>query len=375
VTSISTTYEHRCVVPDLPPVVDFLPFIQAAQTAGWFTNFGPLARRLEAFLARDFGFPGEVCVSASSATAGLSAALLALGRPGPVLAPAFTFPASAGAVRAAGLDVLVMDVSERTWAIDAGDLDRALRSANAETVMLVSPFGLPQDFSEQIAVCRRHAVAVVIDSAAGLGAARSERSAAPDVIEVFSMHATKPFGIGEGGAVFAHAHCEEAIRAALNFSLQAPNRSDLPAWGFNGKMSEFHAGVGLAQLNRFPLRLVGRQAFAARYIAQLDEIGGVVFAESAKSAPWQVFPALLPSKASREQAIAFAAEAGLEIRRYYDPSLSQWPGLRTIGACTTSEALADRMCALPVRGDATGTEADLIINTAVRAIRKAVGAS
>jgi dTDP-4-amino-4,6-dideoxygalactose transaminase len=375
VTSKSAKYEHRSVVPDLPPVAAYLPYIQAAQSAGWFTNFGPLARRLEALLAREFGLSGEVCVSSSSATAGLSAALMALGRPGPVLVPAFTFPASAGAVRAAGLDILVMDVSERTWAIDAGDLDQALRSANAETVMLVSPFGLPQDFSEQISVCRRHAVGVVIDSAAGLGAARPERSAAPDVIEVFSMHATKPFGVGEGGAVFAHAQCEEAIRAALNFSLQAPERSDLPAWGFNGKMSEFHAGVGLAQLKRFPLRLAGRQAFAARYIAQLGEVGGVVFAEGAKSAPWQVFPVLLPSKASREQAIAFAEEGGLEIRRYYDPSLSQWPGLRSIGPCTISEALADRMCALPVRGDASGADADLIINTAVRAIRKAVGAS
>src|SRR4051812_35388321 len=169
---------------------------------------------------------GEVCISASSATAGLSAALLACGREGPVLLPAFTFPASLGAVRAAGREALVMDVSPETWAIDAADLARVLRLERVGAVMLVSPFGLRQDFSEQIAVCRHYEAAVVIDSAAGLGAERTERPAQPDVWEVYSMHATKPFGVGEGGVVFAHPQTAEAVRAGLNFSLQAPRRND-----------------------------------------------------------------------------------------------------------------------------------------------------
>jgi dTDP-4-amino-4,6-dideoxygalactose transaminase len=98
-TIIQRTYHRfRLVVMDLPDPERFLPYLQAAHDSGWFTNFGPLARRLEEDLARIFGRHGEVCISASNATAGLSAALLAFGCKGRVLMPAFTFAASAGAV-------------------------------------------------------------------------------------------------------------------------------------------------------------------------------------------------------------------------------------------------------------------------------------
>jgi dTDP-4-amino-4,6-dideoxygalactose transaminase len=73
-----TAYRFRLVVPDLPQPESFLPYLQAVHDSGWFTNFGPLVRRLERELERIFGRNGEICVSASSATAGLSAALLAL---------------------------------------------------------------------------------------------------------------------------------------------------------------------------------------------------------------------------------------------------------------------------------------------------------
>ena len=183
------------------------------------------------------------------------------------------------------------------------------------------------------------------------------------------MHATKPFGIGEGAMVFAHPRLEEPLRAALNFSLNAPFRSDLPAWGFNGKMSELHASVGLAQAERFPSRVVGRKAFAARYIAELSEVRGIQIATDSRSAPWQVFPVLLPDGKARERTISYALERGLEVRRYYYPSLSQWPQIRHIEPCVVSESLADRMCALPIRGDSVTAEADEIIKIAVDAVK------
>jgi dTDP-4-amino-4,6-dideoxygalactose transaminase len=364
-----TAYRLRLVVPDLPPPEAYLPYLQAAHDSGWFTNFGPLARRLEGELQGIFGRHGEICVSASSATAGLSAALLALGCKGAVLLPAFTFAASAGAVFSAGLEPLVMDVSEKTWTIDADELDRMLRLTGIGAVMLVSPFGLPQDFSEHIAICGRHGCPVVIDNAAGLGGVRPNRIAHPRIAEVFSMHATKPFGIGEGAMVFAHPRLEEALRAAMNFSLNAPGRPDLPPWGFNGKMSELHAGIGLAQAERFSSRVVGRKAFAARYVAELSEVRGIQMVTDSGSASWQVFPVLLPDGNARERTISYALSHGLEIRRYYYPSLSRWPHIRAAETCAISESLADRMCALPIRADSLTTEADEIVKIAVDAVK------
>ena len=135
--------------------------------------------------------------------------------------PAFTFAASAGAVLSGlvplGYGRITEDLDDRS-----GRVGSNLRLPEIGAVMLVSPFGIPQDFSEHIAICERHGRAVVIDNAAGLGSTRPNRGARPNVAEVFSMHATKPFGIGEGGAVFAHPRLEEPLRAAMNFSLNAP---------------------------------------------------------------------------------------------------------------------------------------------------------
>jgi dTDP-4-amino-4,6-dideoxygalactose transaminase len=366
-------FRYRAVVPDLPSVEDYRPYLAEAHAAEWFSNFGPLCVRFEAVMAEAYGLPGEVCITTSSATAGLSAALLSCERPGPVLAPAFTFPASVGAIRAAGRQAIIMDVAVDTWTIDPRRLEHLLSRIDAAVVMLVAPFGLRRDFSEHIEVCRQHGAAVLIDNAAGLGAERPPRSAAADVWEVNSLHATKPFGIGEGGLMFVHSSCEERVRAALNFSLQAYTRTELPTWGFNGKMSELHAAVALAQARRFAQRLAGRRSFAARYISELGGLEGLSMERQPDAGPWQVYPVLLPEPHAREAAISAAALEGLEVRRYYHPSLSYWPALTVAEPCEVSESLAARMVALPVRSNAQDEEADRIVEIAGRALRLALG--
>jgi dTDP-4-amino-4,6-dideoxygalactose transaminase len=110
-------FRHRLVVPDLPAPSEYLPLLEEIFANGWYSNFGPLVRRFESQLLDAIGAPGESCVTCSNATAGLSAALLASGRTGPVLIPAFTFPASLSAVRAAGMTEIVVDVGMDDWAL------------------------------------------------------------------------------------------------------------------------------------------------------------------------------------------------------------------------------------------------------------------
>ncbi len=102
IEDVPESYRYRLVAPDLPSPAEYLPLLEECHKNGVYSNFGPLARRLEAGLLAAFGSPEQSCVTCSNATAGLSAALLATGRTGQVLLPAFTFPASLGAVRAAG---------------------------------------------------------------------------------------------------------------------------------------------------------------------------------------------------------------------------------------------------------------------------------
>ena len=365
-------YRYPSVAPDLPAPCEYLPFLEAMHERRWYSNFGPLARRFETELGEAFGAAEETCVTASSATAGFSAALIATGRPGPVLVPAFTFPASLGAVRAAGMAPIVVDVDRRDWTLRRDCLEPALSGAGATVVMLVTPFGMRPEFDAEIDLCLRAGAAVVIDNASGLGVRRFANGLPRNVFEVFSMHATKPFAIGEGGAVFAHRAHDEALRAALAFALASHLSPDGPHWGFNGKMSELHAAVGLAQLPRFGPALRRRQEFVARYIDLLAKRDDLEFPKEADRAPWQFFPVLLPSETAVERFVTAAAAVGVEIRRYYRPSLSLWPDAATFGPCDVAEDLADRMCVLPVRSNVEREEAEAIITLTAGALNGAL---
>lgn len=361
-------YRFPCVVPDLPAPCDYLSFLEEMHANRWYSNFGPLARRFERGLRDAFGAEGETCVTASSGTAGLSAALIATGRPGPVLVPAFTFPASLGAVRAAGLAPIIVDVDRNDWALRCERLEPALADTGATIVMIVAPFGLRPEIDAEIALCLRSGASVVIDNASGLGVPRAAKASRRNVFEVFSMHATKPFGVGEGGVVFAHRFHDAALREALAFALASHMSPEGPRWGFNGKMSELHAAVGLAQLARFAPALRRRQDFVAQYMDLLAKRGGLEFPSDADRAPWQFFPVLLPSATATERFVAAAAAEGVEIRRYYRPSLSRWPDAAIWGACDIAEDLADRMCVLPVRSNAEPDETEALISITSKAL-------
>jgi dTDP-4-amino-4,6-dideoxygalactose transaminase len=360
------SYRHRLVLPDLPAPAEYLSLLEEMRANGWYSNFGPLVRRFEVGLLAHFGASDETCVTCCNATAGLSAALLATGRSGQVLLPAFTFPASLGAVRAAGMTPIVVDIDAQTWALSAPVLDRALAETGAGLVMLVTPFGIQRSWDAQLKICRKHGAAVVIDNAAGLGGPRTAES--EDLFEVFSLHATKPFAVGEGGAIFAHRDYDAVLRSVVNFALGSYDKPEGPAWGFNGKMSEFHAAVGLAQLDRFSDSVVRRRAFVAVYRERLAHYPELVCPRDVHCAPWQSFPVLLPSRVAAERFIEAAAAAGVEIRRYYRPSVSRWPATACFEACPIAEDLADRMCVLPVRALAAGSERDEIIELVLGAL-------
>lgn len=358
------------MVPDLPTPVEYLPLLEEIEQGGWYSNFGPLVRRLESQLLATFGASDESCVTCSNATAGLTAALLASGRSGPVLLPAFTFPASLGAVRAAGMTPIVADVDAEHWTLSGDVLDRALAETGAQAVMLVAPFGISRNWAAELAIARKRGATVIIDNASGLGGPRHAEPYGDDVFEVFSMHATKPFAVGEGGAIFARQTHDAALRAALNFALRSYDQPGGPAWGFNGKMSEFHAAVGIVQAQRIQDIVRRRQTFAAYYRDQLARYPELVCPQDHRRAPWQAFPVLLPSGAAAESFIESAATAGVEIRRYYRPSLSRWPQTRCYGACPVAEDLADRMCVLPVRAAPAGAEREALANLVLQLLEQ-----
>jgi dTDP-4-amino-4,6-dideoxygalactose transaminase len=349
-----TVYRFPIIRPLMPEPSRWLQYLDASYKAKWYSNFGPLVRQLESELTGAFCHPGERIASTASGTSGIAAALIALGVRGNVLIPAFTFPATVSAVVMAGAHPCVLDVDPETWALSAPLLEQALQSQEYGAVVLVVPFGIARDFQVHFDICSRYGVPVVIDNASGFGI-RTLSLPGERCMEVYSLHATKPFAIGEGGAIRSHASHEEALRRALNFGLLSGGAL-AGSWGINGKMPEISAAVGLAVLREFEEVLARRMATAARYGELVRNYECLRYRSDIDRSPWQAFPVLFPTPAMAEAFIRNSAASGLEIRIAYSPSLEDWPGTTKIAPCPNARSLAERVACLPIYSDITEQE-------------------
>jgi len=234
----------------------------------------------------------------------------------------------------------------------------------------VRPFGLCRDLSAIEHWCAAREVALVIDSAAALGgrlpAARP--AGGQGKMETFSLHATKVFAVGEGGAVACAPEYEAALRRTMNFGLDA---GGWHAPGLNAKMSELAAAVGLAQDRAFDTQVAIRREAADRYCAFLRRHApGWGLPTDTGLPPWQTFPLLAPDAARAEALEAAAATEGIQVRRYYRPALhvaaAGAPYAR--GPLPVSADLAARMVCLPMYSDWAPGEQDTMLASLAAAL-------
>lgn len=352
--------------PTLPPPDAWLPHLQAAYDARWYTNFGPVAARFEEGLTAKYGGVARTVVLAASGTAALTGVLQALAGPGRIVVPSYTFPATAQAVLAAGGVPVFCDVSPDTWELAPDALRRILEADDIRAVVHVRAFGLCHDLDPIEAAAREHGVPVIVDAAAAVGGRVSDAVWAGQQgdVEVCSLHATKVFGIGEGGAIFAPADRIPALRRALNFGLED---GDVIMPALNGKMSEFHAAIGCAMLDRIDDFVVHRQRVAARYRETLAGLPAVAACPPPAIAPYQTYPVLLERGIDVDAVIAGAVKRGVELRRYYYPALHRTTFFRpfTTEALPVTDDLAGRMLCLPVFSDMTDAEQGQVLDMLV----------
>lgn len=223
--------------PRMPDAEAFLGHIMSMNEINVYSNRGPLVRALEQIIAEKLELDDpELVVVCSNATVALQG-FLQLSEVGTWHLPAFTFPATIHAGLQSGKRVVLEDVCLNSWAISPNP---ALDDQNAG-VLLVLPFGSPFSFEPYSGVEN-----LLIDAAASIGSAPSWiKSLKSNWAAVFSLHATKCFGIGEGGViVFGSKSNASRFRSWINFGFSG-SRDSLHI-GTNSKLSEIQAAVGLA---------------------------------------------------------------------------------------------------------------------------------
>lgn len=339
--------------PDLPHLERLLPYFRKVADSGRYSNFGEMAvafeRRMGEHFFRDAGVP-MYCVTCSSATMGMEIALQALRLPSgaKILVPAFGFVAVVCAVCRLGFEPVFADIDADTWELRPESAVQAIRQHKIKAVIVVSPFGYEIASGEWKDFMSSHGVPVILDVAAGLG----NQSVASGLVQVFSLHATKAFGVGEGGLVVtSDADLANRMQELTNFGFH--QRMALLI-GANAKFSEWHAAIAHAQIDRWTEITRSRQALRDRYRDALA-IDGLSFHPATWMTPIPNYlPVRMASAAAAESLVRILAEENIESRRWFWPALIQHPAYKDKLRLTTEKqgirhavAVAETVVCLP----------------------------
>lgn len=240
--------------PSMPTKRALSRYLDRIDASHVYSNHGPLSLELAARLSERFSLQPHTLVCASSGTTALTSAILvAAGRANRArplaLVPSFTFPATALAAEQCGYDVELADIDEETWMLDPRCVRDRSDLGAIGIVIPVAPFGRPVPQEPWLAFRAQTGIPVVIDAAACFEAYCSSRSERPGLLlEALSFHATKSYSTGEGGAVISQDPALVLAAAqSITFGFRGERVCSAP--GLNGKMSEYHAAVGLAELD------------------------------------------------------------------------------------------------------------------------------
>jgi dTDP-4-amino-4,6-dideoxygalactose transaminase len=332
------------LVPFLPSADEILPWLKKVDESRQYTNFGPLCRLFEQELCKLSNAP--FVVSMSSCTLGLELALATLNiRPGGrVVLPALTFPASASAIIRAGLTPVFADIDAQTLSLSVNTARQVTTKSVIDAVLPVSIHGHVYDVPAWDAFSAEHGVPVLIDAASSAG----YQEIGSTTSAVFSLHATKPLAIGEGGFLAtANRDLADKVRAKSNFGIQSGQARLI---GTNAKLSEYNAAVGLAAVKTWPSRKLARQALYEAYATTLDhpELRSAVSLATRSSASPNLCVRLHGGIESRD--LKILAEDGIETRRWYWPPLhhhAAFAHCERAGALTTTESISKQLLGLP----------------------------
>ena len=319
-------------------------------------SLGPTIDRFEELVAEQVGAPYAAAVS--SGTTGLHLLCISAGiGPGDeVITSPYSFAASANCFLYEGGIPVFADIDPRTLNLDAAAVEGAV-TERTKAIVAVDIYGYPCELDELRAIADRHGLALIEDSCEALGAEYRGRPIGSHGIPcVFAFYPNKQVTTGEGGMVITHSEQEwHLIR-----SLRNQGRPEPGGWlehvrlGFNYRLSDIAAALGIGQLERLSEILALRSEAAARYRELLGSIDGLELpcaddGEHLRS--WFVYVVLFPDSATRERVVAAFEREGIGSNRYL-PSIHLQPYMRERfgfgeGLCPVSENVSSRSLALP----------------------------
>jgi dTDP-4-amino-4,6-dideoxygalactose transaminase len=344
--------------PFLPPLDEYVRYLEGIWSRNYLTNQGPLLKELEQKLQayHRLGVP-VYCVA--NGGLGLQLAIQALGVRGEVVTTPFSYVATTACPLWEGCSVTFADIEPDYLTLDPRAVEAAI-TPRTEAIIATHVFGNPCDVDALAVIAERHGLALIYDAAHAFGVTYKGRSLLEwGDVSVVSMHATKLFHTVEGGFVVASdPPIARKIEWMRRFGHNGPK--DFHGAGINAKLSELHAAMGLANYDHLSEILANRKAVCDAYDAALT--GHAKLRPAFVLRPetgWNhaYYPIITSTAVEREALIARMDRERVYTRRYFDPSLDK---VGTLGgqsaAMPVSHDITSRILCLPLSAGMTGED-------------------
>jgi perosamine synthetase len=332
-------------------------------------SLGPMGERFEREFAAWLGVEDAVMTSSGTTALHLGVRMLGWGEGDEVLTSPFSFVASANCLLYEGVRPVFVDVEEETLDLDPA---AAAEAVGEKTVGLlpVHIFGYPAAMPELEELASKHGLGVLEDACEALGAVDSEgrKVGACGNLATFAFYANKQMTTGEGGMIVPR-NPEEAAR--LRSERNQGRAADM-GWldhdrlGFNYRLSDLAAALGVAQVEKLDSLLERRAAVARMYEERLGAVEGLrtpIPGHGAEVRSWFVYTVRLPQGADRDATIARLAERGIASKAYL-PCIHLFPHLRELGyregQFPVAEAAAADSLALPFFPEMSEAQVDRV---------------
>jgi dTDP-4-amino-4,6-dideoxygalactose transaminase len=354
--------------PYMPPLADFIPYLEEIWGNKVLTNGGPFHQKLEQALCAYLGV--EHISLFANGTLALVTALQALRVTGEVITTPYSFVATAHALLWNGIRPVFVDIDPVSLNLDPSRIESAI-TPQTTAIMPVHCYGRPCNVEAIQKIADNYNLKVIYDAAHAFGVKSGTQSLLNHGdLSVLSFHATKVFNTFEGGAIISRdAKTKQRIDHLKNFGFV--DEVTVVAPGINGKMSEINAAFGLLQLQHIDSALQRRQAIAETYSARLQGVPGIHLVPDPADvvANHSYYPILIDGHypLSRDALYQKLREHQIFARRYFYPLISDFPMYRSLPSASPANLpharkAADQVLCLPIYPDLSATDIDRVVS-------------
>lgn len=364
-------YKIPFIRPSFPSIEEMSEDYQNIVTSNWYSNFGQYEKELSARAARYVG-DTVYATTVANCTLGIDIAVLALFDTSKkkVLTQSFTFAAGAEVLIRNGYEPILVDIEKQTWQMNIQKTEELITKKREDIagILLCNTFGVGNpDIEKWEQLAKQYGLPLILDTAAGFGS----RYTAGEIVggrgdcEVFSLHATKPFAVGEGGLITSrNEQLIHKLRSLQNFGFE--NDRTVHSIGMNAKMQEFSCAIGIRQIDKLAERIHIRQDKLRIYKEQLEP-QGFVFQPGDDMSTVPFVSVLTPDTIDASRAQERLIGSGIEARRYYTPAVHLHSAIMAHASIsenlTVTEDISRSIISLPLLNDMTDEDITLICDT------------